>query len=298
MTLTQLKYIIALAREQHFGRAADFCCVSQPTLSIGIKKLEQELNVVIFDRQASSFTTTLKGQAIIERAVDIISQAEDLKSYASTQQNPLQGIFKLGAIFTISPYLMPTLVPLMRQKAPKMPLALYENYTENLREKLRQGELDAIVISLPFTETGCEVIDLYDEDFVALVPNEHELASKETLKVSDIQPQQLLLLGQGHCFRDQILNYYQGLSIKELQDSLNLIQGNSIETLKQMVVTGLGITILPQSAANLQSGMTQYVTIKKFSSPAPKRTVSIAFRKQFSRQQAIQLISQTLKDNL
>jgi len=293
MTLTQLKYIIALAQEKHFGRAADFCCVSQPTLSIGIKKLEDELNMLIFDREQNQLATTAKGEVIVQRARQIVAETDDLKRFANSHDDPLDGVLKLGAIFTISPYLMPNLIPKIKQSAPKMPLALYENYTENLREKIKLGELDAIVISLPFAEKGCEVVDLYQEDFVAIFPKEHPLASQKSIQITDIPPKELLLLGAGHCFREQILNCYPERVLNA--HSLNLFQGNSIETLKQMVITGLGVTILPKHAANLQMDTEQYLCMVPFSNPVPTRTVSLVYKKNFPRIAAIDLLIKTLQ---
>ncbi len=296
MTLTELKYIVAVAREQHFGRAASACCVSQPTLSIGIKKLEEELSVVIFERHTSKITPTEKGLQIIQKARTILDEAEALKTMAKSSHDPLDGIFKLGSIFTIAPYLLPKLVPQMKSLAPNMPLVLDEDYTANLRVKLRHGDLDAIIISLPFTEAGCEVIDLYEEPFVALLPKTHPFVNKKVLKITDLRTEELLLLGAGHCFRDQILEYLPDLQWPKDSGSPTHIQGSSIETLKQMVVTGLGVTILPLSAANLQPGMEQFMVARAFAEPSPKRVVSMAFRAKYPRMGAIELLASTVRN--
>ncbi len=295
MTLTELKYIVAVARENHFGRAAERCFVSQPTLSVAIKKLEQELGIVIFERGRNSVTTTEKGQAIISRAQQLLEDAEALKTFAKNKQDPLTGVLKLGTIFTIAPYLLPALVPEIKTNAPHMPLQLDEDYTANLRVKLRQGQLDAIIISLPFTEPECEIIDLYDEPFVALLPQGHRLLKKKSLNLIHLARENLMLLGPGHCFREQILALCPECQQSMDSDSERMIQGSSLETLKQMVVSGLGVTILPVSAVaedHLQHGL---LTIRPFIEPMPRRRVSLVYRKRFGRIKAIELMANSIR---
>ncbi|HFB66142.1 MAG TPA: hydrogen peroxide-inducible genes activator [Aeromonadales bacterium] len=295
MTLTELKYIVAVAREKHFGHAAERCFVSQPTLSVAIRKLEEELGISIFERGRSNVSTTEKGRAIVARAQQLLDDAEALKSFAKNEQDPLSGTLKLGTIFTIAPYLLPSLVPEVKAMAKDMPLQLDEDYTANLRVKLRQGQLDAIIISLPFTEPECEIIDLYDEPFVALLPEKHNLLKKKELKLIELAKENLMLLGPGHCFRDQILTLCPECQQSMDTESESMIQGSSLETLRQMVVSGLGVTILPASAVSddhLQKGL---LATRPFKEPVPRRRVSLVYRKRFGRKKAIDLLAQAIR---
>jgi len=296
MTLTELKYIVAVAREKHFGRAADSCFVSQPTLSIAIKKLEQELGIAIFERGRSQVSVSEKGRQIILKAQQLLDDAESLKQFALDEQNPLTGVLKLGTIFTIAPYLLPALIPLIKTMAPQMPMQLDEDYTANLRVKLRQGQLDAIIISLPFTEPECEIIDLYDENFVALLTDDHQLMNKKNLYLSDMAKENLMLLGPGHCFRDQILKLCPECLKSMDSESERMIQGSSLETLRHMVMSGLGVTILPATAVSHYQGSTENISVKQFSSPIPNRRVSLVYRKRFGRQAAIEVVAKAIKN--
>ncbi len=296
MTLTELKYIVSVAQEKHFGRAANASFVSQPTLSVAVRKLEEELGVVIFERGRSRVTITEKGKQIIQQAQQILDDAESLKSFAKASQDPLDGVLKIGSIFTIAPYLLPALIPQSRKNAPLMPLQLDEDFTANLRVKLRQGQLDAIIISLPFSEPECETIDLYDEPFVALLPKGHPLLNKKQLKLNDLAIENLMLLGKGHCFRDQILTLCPECNAFLESESEKMIQGTSLETLRHMVASGLGVTILPASAVAEFKSESNLVSVRTFSSPIPRRRVSIVYRKRFGRKPAVELIARSIKE--
>ncbi len=295
MTLTELKYIVAVAREKHFGHAAEACFVSQPTLSVAIRKLEEELGIILFERGRNNVNTTEKGRAIVARAQQILDDAEALKTFAKNKQNPLSGTLKLGTIFTIAPYLLPSLVPEVKSRAKDMPLQLDEDYTANLRVKLRQGQLDAIIISLPFTEPECEIIDLYDEPFLALLPDKHQLLQKKELKLIDLSRENLMLLGPGHCFRDQIITLCPECQQSMESDSERMVQGSSLETLRQMVVSGLGVTILPASAVSIDSLQNGLLATRPFKNPVPQRRVSLVYRKRFGRKKAIEVLAQAIK---
>jgi LysR family hydrogen peroxide-inducible transcriptional activator len=295
MTLTELKYIVSVAREKHFGRAADASYVSQPTLSVAVRKLEEELGLVIFERGRNQVTITPKGEKIVEQAQQILDDAESLKSFAKASQDPLDGVIKLGSIFTIAPYLLPGLIPQAKKNAPKMPLQLDEDFTANLRVKLRQGQLDAIIISLPFSEPECEIIDLYDEPFVALLPKSHELLAKKNLVLKDLAVENLMLLGKGHCFRDQILTLCPECNAFLETEAERMIQGTSLETLRQMVASGLGVTILPASAVAEFKEESDLVRVRPFSDPIPKRRVSLVYRKRFGRAAAIKILEKSIK---
>lgn len=291
MTLTELRYIVTLSKERHFGRAAEKCFVSQPTLSVAVKKLEGELNVAIFERSKSSVSPTPLGEKIIQQAEKVLAETRILKELAETGKDPLNSPLKVGAIFTIGPYLFPHLVPQVHQLAPQMSLFIEESYTAVLRRQLRDGELDAIIVALPFTEPDVMTRPLYDESFVVVMRKDHELAKFDTIQADMLTEHNLLLLGEGHCFRDQVLELCPAL-IQQRNNSVGSVtQGSSLETLKYMVATGLGITVLPESAVgNLDA---KIITTRPFASPAPSRTVALAWRASFPRGQAIDLLLDT-----
>jgi LysR family hydrogen peroxide-inducible transcriptional activator len=291
MTLTELRYIVTLAQECHFGRAAEKCFVSQPTLSVAVKKLEGELNIAIFERSKSAVSPTPLGEKIIRQAEKILSEARTLKELAEAGKDQLSSPLKVGAIFTIGPYLFPHLVPRTYQQAPQMSLFIEESYTSVLRRQLREGELDAIIVALPFNEPDVMTRSLYDEPFVVVMPKDHELAKLKHIQAEMLPDQNLLLLGEGHCFRDQVLELCPALSKQKNNRVGSVTQGSSLETLKYMVATGLGITVLPESAVgNLDSNL---ITTRPFASPAPYRTVALAWRASFPRGKAIDLLLDT-----
>jgi len=291
MTLTELRYIVTLAQERHFGRAAEKCFVSQPTLSVAVKKLEGELDIAIFERSKSAVSPTPLGEKIIQQAERVLAESRTLKELADTGKDQLSSPLKVGAIFTIGPYLFPHLVPQIYQQAPQMSLFIEESYTAVLRRQLRESELDAIIIALPFNEPDVLTRPLYDEPFVVVMPKDHELAKLKHVQADMLPDQDLLLLGEGHCFRDQVLELCPALSQQQNDRVGSVTQGSSLETLKYMVATGLGITVLPESAiGNLDS---QLITTRPFASPAPYRTVALAWRASFPRGQAIDLLLDT-----
>jgi len=291
MTLTELRYIVTLAQERHFGRAAEKCFVSQPTLSVAVKKLEGELDIAIFERSKSAVSPTPLGEKIILQAARVLAESRALKELADAGKDQLSSPLKVGAIFTIGPYLFPHLVPQIYQQAPQMSLFIEESYTAVLRRQLRESELDAIIIALPFNEPDVLTRPLYDEPFVVVMPKDHELAKLKHVQADMLPDQDLLLLGEGHCFRDQVLELCPALSQQQNDRVGSVTQGSSLETLKYMVATGLGITVLPESAiGNLDS---QLITTRPFASPAPYRTVALAWRASFPRGQAIDLLLDT-----
>jgi len=291
MTLTELRYIVTLAQERHFGRAAEKCFVSQPTLSVAVKKLEGELDIALFERSKSAVSPTPLGVKIIQQAEKVLAEARTLKELAEAGKDQLSSPLKVGAIFTIGPYLFPHLVPQTYQQAPQMSLFIEESYTSVLRRQLREGELDAIIIALPFNEADVMTRPLYDEPFVVVMPKDHELTKLKYIQAEMLPDQDLLLLGEGHCFRDQVLELCPALSQQQNNRIGSVTQGSSLETLKYMVATGLGITVLPESAVgNLDSNL---ITTRPFASPAPYRTVALAWRASFPRGKAIDLLLDT-----
>src|SRR5690554_2069218 len=241
MTLTELRYVVTLARERHFGRAAERCHVSQPTLSVAVKKLEDELGVPLFERSKSSIRVTETGQRIVAQAQRVLDQVGVIRDMAQDGKNQLSSPLKVGAIYTIGPYLFPHLLPELHRAAPEMPLYIEENYTGHLRQKLRQSELDAIIVALPFEEPEVVTMPLYDEPFVILLPGGHKLAKEKALTAEQLAGEQLLLLGPGHCFRDQVLESCPPLVETVTERATNgsgpslVTEGSSLETIRHMV---------------------------------------------------------------
>ncbi|MBS3804825.1 MAG: hydrogen peroxide-inducible genes activator [Oleiphilaceae bacterium] len=297
MTLTELRYVVTLAREKHFGRAAERCHVSQPTLSVAVKKLEDELGISLFERSKSSIRVTDTGLRIIEQAQRVLDQVGVIRDMAQDGKNQLNTPLKVGAIYTIGPYLFPHLLPELRRGAPEMPLFIEENYTANLRQKLRQSELDAIIIALPFDEPEVVTLPLYDEPFVVLLPGNHPLSRKEALTPEELSHEQLLLLGPGHCFRDQVLEscppLVQAVTSRAATPSgpALVTEGSSLETIRHMVASGLGITVLPLSAATAMQYNEDILAVRPFVAPVPSRTVALAWRVTFPRTKAIDVLS-------
>ncbi|KIF81233.1 hydrogen peroxide-inducible genes activator [Noviherbaspirillum autotrophicum] len=296
MTLTELKYIVAVAREKHFGHAAEACFVAQPTLSVAIKKLEDELGVVIFERGGSEISMTPLGAQIVAQAERVLEQTAAIKEIAKQNKDPLAGPLRLGVIYTIAPYLLPPLVKTMIERVPQMPLVLQENFTVRLIELLRQGELDAAIMALPFADQGLMVQPLYDEPFVVALPKHHAWAERASIRAEELKSETMLLLGTGHCFRDQVLEVCPEMSrFSTSGDGIaRTFEGSSLETIRHMVASGIGITVLPQASVpdmHAKDGMLRYVP---FAEPAPSRRVVLAWRKSFTRRPAIEAIRQAV----
>ena len=296
MTLTELKYIVAVAREKHFGHAAEACFVAQPTLSVAIKKLEEELGVTLFERGGSEVSTTPLGAQIVAQAERVLEQTAAIKELAKQNKDPLVGPFRLGIIYTIAPYMLPPLVKTLIDRVPQMPLVLQENFTVKLLELLRQGELDAIVVALPFPDQGLVVQPVYDEPFVVAVPEHHAWATRKSVSSDELKSETMLLLGNGHCFRDQVLEVCPDVArFSTSNDGIaRTFEGSSLETIRHMVASGIGITVLPRgSVPDMQAtdGMLRYIP---FSDPVPSRRVVIAWRKSFTRGAAIDAVRDAL----
>jgi LysR family hydrogen peroxide-inducible transcriptional activator len=302
MTLTDLKYIVAAARERHFGRAAQACFVRQPALSIAIKKLEDELNVQIFERGTSEVSVTPIGEQIVAQAQRVLEQTLAIKEIAKQGKDPLVGPLRLGVIDTIGPYLLPTLVKQMIKSVPQMPLLLQENYSLKLIEMFKQGKLDAAIMALPFPETGLMVRPLYDEPFVVALPAGHIWESRQQIDPNDFKQETMLLLGNGHCFRDHVLGVCPELMrFSKTADGIQkTFESSSLETIRLMVASGVGVTVLPRMsvpevkrhAGGPDSGLLSYVP---FGEPVPDRRVVLAWRKSFTRMPALDAISKAIK---
>jgi LysR family hydrogen peroxide-inducible transcriptional activator len=295
MTLQELRFIVTLAREKHFGKASAACFVSQPTLSIAVRKLEDSLGVVLFERNKNDVRVTPIGERIIEQARRVLEEAEVLKHVAQSDQDQLTGTFKLGVIYTIGPYILPPLIKQLNKLAPTMPLEIREDFTGNLREKLRGGEVDAIVISLPFTEPGIITEVLYEEDFAVLMPENHPLTKFKNVNEKDLMKYNMLLLEERHCFRDQVISSCPSCftAIKS-RNELNwrTVEGSSLETVRHMVASGMGLTILPMTAAttDLCPYRDSFLTLRPLRGVAPRRSVALAWRKTFPRVKAVEMM--------
>lgn len=289
MTLTELRYIVAVARERHFGRAAEACFVSQPTLSVAIKKLEEELDVKLFERGSTEVSVTPLGEAIVRQAQAVLEQAQAIKEIAKRGKDPLNGPLKLGIIYTIGPYLLPELVKKAIDKTPQMPLMLQENFTVKLLEMLRTGELDCAILAEPFPDTGLAVAPLYDEPFMVAVPAQHALARREAISSEELKKETMLLLGTGHCFRDHVLEVCPEFArfSSDAEGIRKSFEGSSLETIKHMVASGMGVTVVPQLSVPRErerNGLVKYIP---FTAPAPTRRVVLAWRRTFTRYEAI-----------
>ncbi len=295
MTLTELRYIVALAQEQHFGRAAERSFVSQPTLSVGVKKLEEELGVAIFERSKNAVRVTPLGERIIEQAQKVLEESSAIREIATRGKDQLSTPLRVGAIYTIGPYLFPHLIPQLRQSVPDMPLYLEENFTAVLRQKLRKGELDAIIIALPFTEADVVTKALYDEPFSVLMPAGHPWNERTEIDPNDLADTELLLLGEGHCFRDQVLEACPELARKTELRRHTTIEASSLETIRHMVASGMGVSVLPLSATGQGHYPKNLLSLRPFTTPAPRRTVAIAWRASFPRPKAIDVLTDAIR---
>ncbi|NBW01644.1 MAG: hydrogen peroxide-inducible genes activator [Betaproteobacteria bacterium] len=294
MTLTELRYIIAVAREKHFGRAAEACFVSQPTLSVSIKKLESELGVIIFERGGSEITLTPIGENIVLQAQRVLDAASQIKEIADQGRDPLRGALRLGVIYTIGPYLLPRIIKSMIERYPEMPLILQENFTVRLVEMMRTGEIDVAILADPFDTTGLDTLPLYDEDFVVAVPKKHPWTKKQQIASVDLKQETMLLLGVGHCFRDQVLEVCPEAA-RFAANSAGIqktFEGSSLETIRHMVAEGLGITVLPRMSVSLDDDpLLKFIT---FAPPVPNRRIVLAWRKSFSRDRAIDALHEVI----
>lgn len=298
MTLTELKYVVAVAGELHFGHAAKKCFVSQPTLSVAIKKLEDELGITIFERHKHDVTITPLGKKIVAQAQMVIDQANTIKLIANEALEPFKTNLQLGIIYTIGPYLLPKLIPLIHHSAPELTLIIDEDFTVNLTEKLKRGELDMLIVSTPFNAKGIITELLYKEPLVVALPRGHSLCRKKTIKADDLLSETLLLLKTGNCFRDQVMDVCPAckgevFSKAKIQQTL---EGSSLETIRQMVATGSGVTILPGSSIFDPIEKNSLVEYRPFSRPVPKREVILAYRDTYPGKKLISLISETISN--
>jgi LysR family hydrogen peroxide-inducible transcriptional activator len=290
MTLNELRYLVAVAEERHFGRAARRCFVSQPSLSAAIRKVEDELGVRLFERGKHGVLVTEVGAEVVAQARRTLDEAARVKVVAKQGKNQLKGVLRLGVIHTVAPYLLPDLVVALRRLAPEMPLDIEENMTANLDRMLKAGELDVAILALPYEAPGIEVLPLYDEEFRVVAPARHKLTRKQAVAVDELDTDELLLLPVGHCLRDQVLESCHEFSRPPPPGR----QGNSLETLRSMVASGLGITVLPATALTARYA-TPLVKSIEFAAPHPKRRVALAWRTGFARPAAVRKLAEAIR---
>jgi LysR family hydrogen peroxide-inducible transcriptional activator len=289
MTLNELKFIVALAKSRNFRKAAEVCFVSQPALSLAVKKLEDELGVLLFERSRNDVTMTPVGELVIEQATRVIEEAKRVKEIAKQGNNQLAGPLKLGVIYSVGPYLLPEIIPILRKNAPEMPLIVEENLTSNLEMHLRNGVIDVAIIALPFELSGVTTMPLYEEEFVVVVPITHEWANRNEVDVSELADEKVLLLNSGHCFSNQVVQ-----ACPSLTRNGEILQGNSLDTVRNMVASNLGITVLPMSAtiSRYQNALVKAIPFRQ---PVPTRKIALAWRKSYGRVQAVEAIANAIR---
>lgn len=292
MTLAELRYLVALARERHFGRAAAAAFVSQPTLSVAIKKLEDELGVTLFERRRDAVTVTPIGEQIVSQALRVLEEVNLIKQLAKAGKDQLASPLRVGAIHTVGPYLFPALIPRVHTLAPEMLLLIEENYTAKLTERLKQDALDAIIVSEPYAEPGIETAPLYDEPFVVALPPRHPWIRKNSIAADSLAQENTLLLSSGNCFREQVLKVSPALHRLDSGSLQKTLEGGSLETIRYMVGGGVGITVLPCSAALRKD---ELVVTRPFTRPIPQRRVILAWRAQFPRDKAIEVLREGIE---
>lgn len=292
--LKDLRYLVAVADTRHFGRAAARCFVSQPTLSAQLRKLEEYLGVALVERQPRRIALTSAGERIVERARQIIAASDDVAEIARAEHDPLAGRLRLGLLPTIGPYLLPQVLHRIRKSLPRLELFLFEHQTAPMLEKLQAGEIDAGILALPVSGSGLVTRVLYDEPFMVALPAGHELAGREAVRKGDLAGETLLLLDDGHCLRDQALDVCSRIHVAEKQD----FRGTSIETLRQMVAAGAGVTLLPELATRGAYAHARGVVVRPFAAPTPVRRIGVVWRRSSARAPAITALAGIIADGV
>jgi LysR family hydrogen peroxide-inducible transcriptional activator len=295
MTLTELRYLVNLDKERHFGRAAERSFVSQPTLSVAVKKLEEQLGVILFERNRGEARPTPVGERVIVQARRVLAEAALIEDIAQRGHDELAGPLRFGAIYTVGPYLLPLLVPLLRKRAPQMPLVIEENFTSVLLRQLRANELDVVVAALPIDAAGLSTWALYDEPFVALLPPDHRWSGESAIPSRKLAEEKLLLLGPGHCFREQVIEACPQC-VDPDSDGPRPHTGSSLETIRHMVASGLGITVVPRSSVENRPDEPALLVSRPLAKPAPSRRVVLAWRKTFPRMKAVATLRAAILD--
>ena len=293
LKLKDLRYLVAVADQRHFGRAAARCFVSQPTLSSQLKKLEQSLGVQLIERAPNNVSLTAAGEEIVARARRILEATDEVVTLARSQHDPLAGRLRVALLPTIGPYLLPRVAPAVRKALPRLELHLYEYQTAPMLQKLHAGELDVGILALPVDTAGLEARELYREAFSVALPEHHPLAARQSVRVADLKGEKLLLLEEGHCLRDQALEVCSRAGVHEQQD----FRATSLETLRQMVASGAGITLLPELAGRGAYRNARGLVLRPFAKPAPVRQVGAVWRKSSARRGAIDALCRVISEH-
>lgn len=294
MNLRDLQYLIAIAEYKHFGKAAKASFVSQPTLSAQIKKLEDYLGVQLIERTQRQVFITSIGQAIIDKAKIILQESNEIQILAKQARDPFSGIVKLGIIPTLSPYLLPLIIPLIKSHFPNIELHLYEDQTARIIEQLKTAHLDTLILALPIVEQGLVQVELFEEKFYLALPLNHRLFSKKIVQLTDLENENILLLSEGHCLRTQALEICNNLSIKQPYN----FSATSLETLRQMVASGVGLTLLPELATQYPNSKQNNVVVKPFAKPSPSRQIGMLWRNSSSQHPVLKAIADTIKKHM
>ena len=281
MTLSELRFVVSVAQEKNFRRAAAKSFVSQPALSLAIKKIENELGVLIFERNRMGISLTTVGEKIVNQAQIVLEEVDKIKAISKVEKNTQQVEVKIGLIYSIAPYLLPSIIPLVKNSSPEIILEAEEDITTNLIKKLEEGSIDAAIIALPFVVPGIETQPLYDEPFKVLIPTKHPWNNKQKINAKELKNEKILLLDNTHCFSMQVREACPGIS-----DKAEVQAGTSLETIRNMVASNLGISILPQSAT-VNNYSNDLINILPFESPIPFRRVAMAFRRGSSKQSSL-----------
>ena len=293
LKLKDLRYLVAVADTRHFGRAAERSFVSQPTLSAQLKKLEEYLGVQLIERAPKRVQLTAAGEEVVERARRILEASDEIVDLARGHSDPLAGRLRLALLPTIGPYLLPNVAAKLRKQLPRLELMLYEYQTDPMLEKLHSGEIDVGILAMPVPMDGLDSHVLYKEPFTVAMPSNHKLAGRSSIKIEDLSHETILLLEDGHCLRDQALDICSGTGVHEKQD----FRATSLETLRQMVAAGVGITLLPELAGRGAYGAARGVSIKPFAKPVPFRTIGAVWRKSTARREAILALAKHIEAN-
>ena len=293
MTLRDLEYLVALAETRHFGRAAERCHVSQPTLSAQVRKLEDSLGVTLVERRPRKVALTVAGEAVVERARRMLRDAEDIQALGRASQDPLAGQLRVGFIPTLGPYLLPRVAPRIARALPKLQLMLYEYQTAALVERTVRGEIDLAILALPADTKGLVTRSLFAEAFLVAMPEHHRLTAKKRVKASDLSGEKLLLLEEGHCLRDQALAF-----CAPRRDTRSGLGATSLSTVMQMVANGHGVTLLPKIALDVEQ-RDERVKLLRFRDPEPTRSIGLAWRRTSPRKVDFialgQIVTETLR---
>lgn len=293
LKLRDLRYLVAVADLRHFGKAAARCFVSQPTLSAQLKKLEQALGVQLVERAPHNVSLTAAGEEIVARARRILEASDEVVTLARSLRDPLAGRLRIALLPTIGPYLLPHVAPLIRKALPRLQLRLYEYQTAAMLERLHAGELDLGILALPVQLDGLEARELYREAFTVALPERHRLVAQPSVKVADLKDETLLLLEEGHCLRDQALEVCSRAGVRDSQD----FRATSLETLRQMVATGAGVTLLPELAVRGAYRNARGVVLRPFARPAPVRHVGAVWRATTARRAAIDALCKVIAEH-